>query len=418
MLRSPNCAPQLQPPRSTPRLEARSSNSTIPPPALRLRPSAFCPSPSACLLRHPQIVGLHEHARLGDVGLVDRQPAVVEHIAERRVHAALRRAPDVGLRADVHEPLATLVGVDLGDAVIVRQKQIRVAGAEQIGGADGERPAAGGDPERHGRLLERTVAPVVEHVLAAAVVRVLEALRHDPRRREVPEIDVLRPVPGHEQIEPAVAVVVEPDRAVRVHPFRQAGALRHARERSTLLVVKQLRTAVLVDEQVLEPVVVEVGPDRAHRDAGAGAIHGGDVHVGRHVLERAVALVPVQAVQAAFGAGRHVEVLPAVAIEIGDRHRRAHRRDLRHDVIQPRVEDRRFVGEVHAASPGGFLQGEAVARERAGLVVVTAPVRRSRRHSRCCPATGPVQRSHRDERLPPSRPPTRPAAPLPPRAER
>ena len=40
--------------------------------------------------------------------------------------------------------------------------------------------------------------------------------------------DVVGPVAGDEQIEPAVAVVVEPVGAVGVDPRRQPGALGHA----------------------------------------------------------------------------------------------------------------------------------------------------------------------------------------------
>jgi hypothetical protein len=50
-------------------------------------------------------------------------------------------------------------------------------------------------------------------------------------------------------------------------------------------------------------------------------------------------------VQPAFGAVRHVEVLPAVAIEIGDRNRGTHRRHLRLDGIKARVEGRGGVGK-------------------------------------------------------------------------
>jgi len=112
------------------------------------------------------------------------------------------------------------------------------------------------------------------------------------------EIDVLRPCSRRRTDRPAVAVVVEPDRAVGVDPLRQPGAFRHARERSPLLVVKQLRTAVLVDEQVLEAVVVVIA-QTAPIDTRCRTIHGRHVHVRRHVLERAVALVPIQAVQTA-----------------------------------------------------------------------------------------------------------------------
>ena len=332
MLRSPNCAPQLQPPRSTPSADARFSNSRRR--ACRAR------------LRHPEVVGLHEHARLGDVGLVDREPAVVEDVAERRVHAALRRAADAAVAPDLDEPLAALIDVELGDAVVVGEEQVREARAREIRRGRGQRPAPRLNAQRRRRLLERAVAAIVEHVLPAAVLGVLEALRHDARGLQVPEVDVLRPVAREEQVEPAVAVVVPPDRRVGVDPGRQPRLLGHAHERSSAVVAEELRPAVLVEEEIFVAVVVEVPPHRAHRHARAGSIDIGESDGRGDVGERAVAVVAIQPVQAALAAVRDVEVLPAVAVEVGDGHRRAHRGDLRHDVLELRVERRALMDEV------------------------------------------------------------------------
>ena len=90
----------------------------------------------------------------------------------------------------------------------------------------------------------------------------------------------------------------------------------------------------------------------------------------RDVVERAVALIAIQTIETALAAVGDVEVLPAVAIEIGDGDRRAHRRHLRHDVRQPRVEHRRDVREIDAASPRNLLKRKAVARQRVGLIAV------------------------------------------------
>ena len=174
----------------------------------------------------------------------------------------------------------------------------------------------------------------MEDVLPAAVLGVLEALGHDARRGELPEIHVLRPVAGKKQIEEPVTVVIEPDGAVGVDPRRQPGPLADRNEAPTLLVVKQFGPAVLVQEQILVAVVVVVAPDGAHRDAGAGPVHVGDAHLGRHILEGAVTLVAVEMVLASLGAVRDVEVLPAVPVEIRDGNRRTHRGDLRHDGFQ------------------------------------------------------------------------------------
>jgi hypothetical protein len=131
------------------------------------------------------------------------------------------------------------------------------------------------------------------------------------------------------------------------------------------------RTTVLVEKEILEAVVVDVAPERAHRHTGAGAIHVGDAQRGRDVLERAVAAVAIEAIEATLSTVRDVEIRPAIAIEISDRHRRAHRRDLRHDVREARVEGRALMHEVDADALGGLLQPKpvtvrTVAGDRAG----------------------------------------------------
>ena len=75
-------------------------------------------------------------------------------------------------------------------------------------------------------LLEPAAAEIAEQILPAAVVRVLEALRHHARVGELPEVDRLGVVAADEEIEPAVAIEVEPDRGVDVRPRRQAGRAR------------------------------------------------------------------------------------------------------------------------------------------------------------------------------------------------
>ena len=89
---------------------------------------------------HPQVVALDEDAFLGDVRDIDREAALVQDVADRRVHAALGRVADAGLAADLAEP-AALVDEQLGHAVVVRDEQIGIAGAAQVGGHDRECPA-------------------------------------------------------------------------------------------------------------------------------------------------------------------------------------------------------------------------------------------------------------------------------------
>ena len=74
--------------------------------------------------------------------------------------------------------------------------------------------------------------------------------------------------------------------------------------------------------------------------------------------------IAIQRVLRAFLAGGHVDVRPSIVIEIDDRHGRTHRRDLRHDVLQPRVERGRLVHEIDAGGARYLLQIKTVTRQR------------------------------------------------------
>src|SRR5262245_12798881 len=97
------------------------------------------------------------------------------------------------------------------------------------------------DAHRLGAILECAAAAIAQEILAPAVVRILEALRHDLRRLELPEIDVVGPVAGDEEIEEAVAVVIEPRRAVGVDPCGKSRTLADGDERTTVHVAEKLR---------------------------------------------------------------------------------------------------------------------------------------------------------------------------------
>jgi hypothetical protein len=161
----------------------------------------------------------------------------------------------------------------------------------------------------------------VQQVLAPAIVRILEALGHDLRGLELPEIDTIRPVAGEEQIQASVAVVIQPGCSVGIHPLRKADA--RGNEPASTVVVKQLGLAVAIEKEILPPVIVVVAPDRAHRDAGLAAVHICEANRRRDVFERAITLVAIQPVEASLAAIGDVEVLPSIAIEVSDRNRRA-----------------------------------------------------------------------------------------------
>ena len=126
----------------------------------------------------------------------------------------------------------------------------------------------------------------MEQIFPPAVLGVLEALGHDLRRLEPGEIDLFVPVAGKKQVEPAVAVVVEPHRCIGVDPCGQSRLLTDRREPFAAVVVKELGTAVLVEEQILVAVVVVVAPHRTHRDARPGAVDVGDAQLARNVCKR------------------------------------------------------------------------------------------------------------------------------------
>ena len=69
-----------------------------------------------------------------------------------------------------------------------------------------------------------------------------------------------------------------------------------------------------------------------------------------------------------FAAVGGVEVVPAVAIEVGHGDRGPHRGDLGHDVVELGVELRRRGAEIDARGLGNFFQVETIAGEDAGAV--------------------------------------------------
>ena len=136
-------------------------------------------------LGHPQVVALDEDAFFGDVGDVDRVLALVEDVADRDVHAAFGGEADAAGFACLVEALA-VVEVELGNAVVVGDEEVGVAGAAEVGGGGGERPAMALDAELGADLFKAAVAEVVKEVFAAAVLGVFEAVRHDLGRLDMP----------------------------------------------------------------------------------------------------------------------------------------------------------------------------------------------------------------------------------------
>src|SRR5262249_38100891 len=159
----------------------------------------------------------------------------------------------------------------------------------------------------------------------SAVLRVLEALGHHLRVFEIPQVELLVVITGDEEVEPPVAVVIEPDSAVGVDPFRKPCLLTHAREAFAAVVMVKLRLSPLVNEQIFVPIVVVISPDRSHRNTVLARVLPISPIVAEHLTELTVTKVFVEDITLALAAVSQINVLPAVAVEIHHRDRRAHR---------------------------------------------------------------------------------------------
>ena len=156
------------------------------------------------------------------------------------------------------------------------------------------------------------------------VVAAIRALPRTRRRRRI-EVDVV----GDEQIEAAVAVVVEEAAAgaPALRRSRHAGLLGHVGERAVAVVVVEDVAAPVADEQIVEAVVVVV--------ADAAALSPARMRqpgLARHVGEGAVAVVVEQVTgrlrrlhrRIEAGAVHQEDVQPAVVVVVEQRDTAAH----------------------------------------------------------------------------------------------
>jgi hypothetical protein len=195
-----------------------------------------------------------------------------------------------------------VVSVERGGIRVVGHVEVRPAIVVEVERAHAEAvcPARLRDPRRVGDVLERPVSLVaVEDVLAAGEPGRSAGHGHalvaaeagvGCRRRLQVHVDVVR----HEEVQPAVAVVVEegaagPPSRPRVAQSRADGDVL---ERPVSAVVVEVVLSPVAHEQVHVPVVVVVARARALSPAALG-----EARLLRDVLERPIALVAVEVVR-------------------------------------------------------------------------------------------------------------------------
>src|SRR3954462_5609492 len=142
-----------------------------------------------------KVVVLEQVPTRGDVGDECVEAAAIECVTERRRHAALRFALEA--RSGEHEATTTLVQIQLLGTVVVREIDIRPAISVEIRRRRGESPASAADTHLVGDILEFAATEVVEEKILPAVGGELEAVVHDLRSRQVPQVDVAPEVCGH-----------------------------------------------------------------------------------------------------------------------------------------------------------------------------------------------------------------------------
>src|SRR5579872_5060775 len=102
----------------------------------------------------------------------------------------------------------------------------------------------------------------MEQIFASAILGILEAIGHDFRGLEMPEIHVFGVISANKQIEFAVIVIIKPDGSIHIQPCWQPGLLSNSREVLAAVIVKQLWLTPFIDEDIFIAVVVIVTPNR------------------------------------------------------------------------------------------------------------------------------------------------------------
>ena len=197
---------------------------------------------------HPQIIPLNENTRLRYIGLVNCQISSIQHIAKCGIHTALRLAPHPGLFSHLDKPLSALVHIQLGNPVIIGQKQIGKSRAVQIRRTHRQCPPSARDPDLYSHIFKCPIARVPQQILSPSIIRIFKTLRHHPRGLQIPQIQGLGPVTRHKNIQITIAIVIYPNRTPSIDPPGQTRCFSHALKRLSIQIAKQLGTAPFIQK--------------------------------------------------------------------------------------------------------------------------------------------------------------------------
>ena len=222
-----------------------------------------------------------QHGRLADdVGDEQIFVAVEIEVARRDAHAALGIARRAQRRSRdepfVDERPVAAVDPELVRPAVVRHVEIEPAVAVVVAGHDAEpRAVRPGNPRALGDIDEMAAAIVTKQTVGHRPVRARAAIVAGADRIAALPVGAGCEVhvAGDEEIEIAVAVVVEEGGTGAPQRVADARLPRHVAERAVAVVVEQRRRAECRDEEVQVAVVVVVADRRAHavaahRDAG------------------------------------------------------------------------------------------------------------------------------------------------------
>ena len=254
----------------------------------------------------------------GDAGVVEIGD-VDSHAGARFAFAA---EGDSGLDGGIFEGAVALVAVKLVGLSVVGDEQIGPAVAVLVEQGDAERfRTAVEDSAGGGDIFERAVAAIVKQPAGCSAIRFGRAVGLVFAVEAAEDVGFGRPlhVVADEQIEQAVAIVVEPQRGgAEALALAEAGGVGDVDERALAGVAEESVLADAGDEDVGKAVVVVVADGHAHAvefDIETGA--------GGYVGEGAVAVVAVEPKRGAgflvsgpVGTIDQKNVLPAVAIVV------------------------------------------------------------------------------------------------------